>query len=127
MRQEFSIERQDEESAAVLVLRGHLTADAAARLLAEDPRPPDSSRPHLIVDLSELDGIDPAGLWALLRMRRDKATAHGRMLIVTPIDPGSRLTLAQAGLAEIMPFCSSLAEALVWLGRRVLSPNAAPS
>jgi anti-anti-sigma factor len=93
------IERGDEGSRTVLVLRGELDLASAAQLGRELTDTATVSRSELLLDLGELEFIDCAGL-RVLHQARARANATGQSLILRSVPARARRLLVILGEAD---------------------------
>ncbi len=74
----------DRASSAVVVLAGRLDAVEAVQLRQEFGAVLQTGATFLLVDLSDVDFVDSAGLAALIRARREVESAGGAIVLVSP-------------------------------------------
>lgn len=95
--------------------RGRLDSDTVGELrpvLLDSPYPPS----QLLLNLSELDGVDPAGM-ALVMMARIELEAFGTRFVVESEDPRITRAITQAGLGRFVDIAPRRLDALRALGK----------
>ncbi len=108
---------RESDGQVVVVLRGELDVEHAARVTAGVPAPPEREREReIIVDLAGLDFIDSSGVAALARARKNARRVGGDVLLAAPGQQVIRvLTLTR--LIDVFPVHACVDDAAV-SGRR---------
>lgn len=93
------IEVSEDDTGAVLVLRGELDPHTAPRLRGEIDRALGAGRVNLVLDLAGLSFIDSSGLRVIISAHKDSSERDGHLVLRSP-SPTARRLLDITGLLD---------------------------
>ena len=121
----MKIIRRKKRHAGILRLVGPLTAGAGVASLRQlESDLSDGAPRDLVLDLSQVDYVDAAGVGELLRLRR-QAIARGSVLVLAGVPHKVREVLDITGLVDDLDVATDLQEALARLRNRTATRRGA--
>lgn len=103
-----TLDIQHRDDSAVVVVHGDLDSANAALLLTEIERRITARRPRAILDISDLDYFDSAGVHLVFRLARQLAERGGELVVVAPTGSIAGSALRHAGADSAFAFVDAV-------------------
>jgi anti-sigma B factor antagonist len=115
---DLDIVEHDIDGVRIVRVCGELDLAGAVELCARVDAARDARRRRLLLDLTRLEFCDSSGLRALIGAAAEVRATAGRVVIVPPVAGAVARLFALAGVDEILPLRSNVADGLAALGPR---------
>ncbi|MEM6284678.1 MAG: STAS domain-containing protein [Chloroflexota bacterium] len=112
----MEIQTRTQHTVHILEITGRLEAFTVTALRDEQTRLLDSGAQQFIVDLSQTEFMDSAGMSALVSLLKRARGAGGDVVLVEPTQPATKRILTLTRFDKVFQITATVADALEQLG-----------